>query len=277
VNGPIRTIALICGVLLVIASIFTISAALRGGKPHAPGAVIARATAPPTAAPSASPAPPTAAPTASPAPRATATPDRRPTPAPTTPTPTPTPRASYAPLRPVQVRAFPSSPPPTPARTPSPPPQSTPSPAPRTPAATPRATGTATASAGPLVGGPDDDACLRTLTYLKTAADERLSRREIYNAAEAGLAMNAHCSEPRRGVNEAYLLAMRAPAAFALRTGDWNADLNRSDALLELCIANPDFRATTVAGDCATQRKFNDLVRRRILQLLARRPSQAPR
>jgi hypothetical protein len=115
------------------------------------------------------------------------------------------------------------------------------------------------------------------LTYLKTAADDRLTRREIYNAANAGLAMNAHCGEPRRSVNEAYLLAMRAPAEFTLHVGDWNADLTRSDALLDACAALPEFRATTVAGDCATQRKFNELVRRRILQLGGRRQTPVPR
>jgi len=88
--------------------------------------------------------------------------------------------------------------------------------------------------------------------------------------------MNTHCSEPRRSVNEAYLLAMRAPAEFSLHIGDWSGDLARSDTLLDACAALQEFRATTVAGDCTTQRKFNELVRRRILQLSARRPSSAP-
>lgn len=115
------------------------------------------------------------------------------------------------------------------------------------------------------------------MTYLKTAADDRIPRRAAYNAALAGLAMNAHCREPRRSVNEAYLLAMRAPAEFTLHAGDWNSDLTRSDALLDACAANPEFRGTTVGSDCATQRKFNELVRRRIQQIGTRRPSPAAR
>jgi hypothetical protein len=117
-----------------------------------------------------------------------------------------------------------------------------------------------------LVGGPDKEACARAVGYLRTAADDRVSRLEAYNAAVAGLSTNAECPEPRRTVNEAYLRAMRAPAEFALRIGDWNADLSRSDALLDRCAANPAFRATAVARDCATQRRFNSLVRKRIAQ-----------
>jgi hypothetical protein len=262
VNGPFRTIAMVSGVLLVVASAIMIVAALRSPQ-RIPRAVVAQATGTPSAAP-----------TASPAPRATVTPTAAPT-------PSPAPHAPYTPLRPVEVRTFHPSPAPTaspspsgspsPAPTHSPTASPAPSPTPQPPRSTP------SANPGPLVGGPDDDACLRTLSYLKTAADDRLTRREIYNAANAGLAMNAHCGEPRRSVNEAYLLAMRAPAAFSLHVGDWNADLTRSDALLDACSALPEFRATTVAGDCATQRKFNDLVRRRIIQLGGRRATSASR
>jgi hypothetical protein len=120
------------------------------------------------------------------------------------------------------------------------------------------------------VGGPADESCVRAVEYLRTAASDRVSRLEAYNAAVAGLAANADCPEPRRSVNEGYLRAMRAPAEFSLHLGDWNADLNRSDALLQACAASRDFRGTTVASDCATQRKFNDLVRRRIRQSEAR-------
>jgi hypothetical protein len=252
---------MVSGMLLVVASAFMIVTALRGGQPRVPRTIVAQATSTPTVAPTASPAP---RPTASPAPP---------------PTTTPAPRASYTPLRPVEVRVFHPTPTPTPAPSPaaSPAPTKSPTPAPRPPSATPRPSPAQTPNAGPLVGGPEGDACLRTLTYLRTAADDRLTRREIYNAAIAGLAMNAHCGEPRRSVNEAYLLAMRAPAEFSLHIGDWNADLSRSDMLLDACSALPEFRETTVAGDCATQRKFNDLVRRRILQIIARRPTSSPR
>lgn len=259
-NGPIRTIAMVCGVLLVLASAVMIVAGMRGGPPRTVVAVV-QATSTPTAS-----ANPTNAPTASPSPRSTAS---------------PVPRASYTPLRPVEVRIFRPTPTPVPTAHPSPSPAPSPtnhpSASPRPPSATPAPRVTATPGAGPLVGGPDDDACLRTLTYLKTAADDRISRREAYNAAVAGLAMNTHCREPRRSVNEAYLLAMRAPAEFALHLGDWNADLNRSDALLDACAGAPEFRTTTVGADCATQRKFNDLVRRRIQQVSGRRASSNSR
>ena len=261
---------MLCGVLLVVASAVMIVAALRGGPPRVPRPVVARATSTPTVAPRGSASP---RPTAAPTPRPTALPSVAPTAA-------PAPRASYTPLRPVEVRVFPATPAPAatpaPRQAPSPAPTATPSPAPRPPSPPPPRPAR-TSEAGPLVGGPEGDACLQTLTYLKTAADDRLTRREIYNAALAGLAMNAHCAEPRRSVNEAYLLAMRAPAEFSLHIGDWNADLSRSDTLLDACAASPEFRATTVAADCATQRKFNDLVRRRILQISGRRPSPAAR
>jgi hypothetical protein len=117
-----------------------------------------------------------------------------------------------------------------------------------------------------LVGGPDDEACVRAVGYLKTAANDQISRLDAYNAAVAGLATNADCAQPRRDVNEAYLRAMRAPAEFALRIGNWKTDLDRSDALLQACAASSEFRATAVARDCATQRRFNDVIRRRILQ-----------
>jgi hypothetical protein len=117
-----------------------------------------------------------------------------------------------------------------------------------------------------LIGGAADEACVRAVGYLRTAANDRVSRLEAYNAAVAGLASNAECPQPRRNVNEAYLRAMRAPAEFALRIGNWSADLDRSDALLAACAASPDFRGTAVARDCATQRTFNDVVRQRIVQ-----------
>jgi hypothetical protein len=117
-----------------------------------------------------------------------------------------------------------------------------------------------------LVGGADEEACVRAVGYLRTASDDRISRLEAYNAAVAGLATNSDCPEPRRSVNEGYLRAMRAPAEFALGFGNWSADLDRSDALLQACAASAEFRGTAVARDCATQRKYNDLVRRRISQ-----------
>jgi len=111
---------------------------------------------------------------------------------------------------------------------------------------------------------------VRAVQYLQTASSDRITRLAAYNAAVAGLAANADCPEPRRSVNEGYLRAMRAPAEFALHFGDWNADLTRSNALLDACAAAPEFRGTAVARDCATQRKFNDAVRRKIEQSGAR-------
>jgi hypothetical protein len=256
---PPKTFLLFVGAVLLVAALFVIVAGLRGGRRSAQTAAVS----------------PTVAATAV---------ARASTPAPTS-IPTRAPRPVYTPLHQVAVRTF--RPTPTPSPTASPKPTATPKPTP-SPRATPKRTATprpvgprpapaGTGSAVTLVGGPDDAACLRTLSYVKTAADDRIGRRAAYNAAAAGLAMNAHCGEPRRSVNEGYLLAMRAPAEFALRVGDWNADLTRSDVLLEACALAREFRGTTVASDCTTQRKFNDLTRRRIAQLSSRRATPAPR
>ncbi len=111
---------------------------------------------------------------------------------------------------------------------------------------------------------------MRAVGYLQTAANDRIARLDAYNASVSGLASNADCPEPRHSVNEGYLLAMRAPAEFGLGFGNWKADLDRSDALLTACATAAQFRGTTVARDCATQRKFNEVVRRRIVQSRAR-------
>jgi hypothetical protein len=253
VNRRFKMYALVAGVALIFVSAFAILAALRGGA-RAPRTVAALRL--PT--------------------RAATAPPRTPAPSPT---PSASPRPTYAPLRRVPVRTFPPSPSPTPSARPAHSPTPTPRP---TPTASHEPTPHPTPSNGPSAvaraGGADDPECLRSMDYLKTAADDRIGRLEAYNATVAGLAMNAHCREPRRSVNEGYLLAMRAPAEFALRVGDWNADLTRSDALLDACAASTEFRGTTVARDCATQRAYNGIARRRILQAISRRPpTPAPR
>lgn len=251
---------MICGFVLVALSAFTVGRQMRGTAP--PRAVVADAVTP---TPNATPAP---RPTPTPKPRPKATPTPTPTPKPR-PTATPRPKATVTQrpkATPAPRPAATSRPRPTasPTRKPAPTPAPTAAPTrePASAAARPRAVATAAVD---FVGGPDVEACARAVGYLHTAANDRVSRLEAYNAAVAGLAANADCPEPRRSVNEAYLRAMRAPAEFALGIGDWNADLTRSDALLEACAANAAFRGTAVARDCATQRKFNSLARKRIL------------
>ncbi len=144
------------------------------------------------------------------------------------------------------------------------------------PAATaaPRVTARAASTPSPqYVGGRPNDACLRALTYITTAANERITRTAVYNAARAGLQENEHCPEPRRSVNEGYLLAMLAPAEFTLARGDWRVDLDRSNMLLEQCVRERDFAGTEIADDCAKQRSYNDTVRSIIERQSARRGS----
>jgi hypothetical protein len=106
-----------------------------------------------------------------------------------------------------------------------------------------------------------DEACHRALIYERTAAATWVTPRTAYNAAMAGLAMNNHCSAPRRDVNEAYLLAARAPAESGLGIGDWRRDLLRSDALLAQCVARPQYRRG-IGSDCASQLRYNERFRR---------------
>lgn len=144
----------------------------------------------------------------------------------------------------------------------------------RSPSSSPSAQPTIHAAAVPAadatpietqVGGAANDACLRALTYITTTADDRLSRLAVYNAARAGLAVNVHCREPRRTVNEGYLLAMLAPAEYSLGRGDWKRDLDRSDQMLDACAHTSEFAGTEIASDCAKQRRYNDAIRRIIL------------
>ncbi len=74
-------------------------------------------------------------------------------------------------------------------------------------------------------------------------------------------------------MNEAYLLAMLAPAEFTLNRGDWRRDLDRSNALLEQCVRTPGFSGSEIADDCAKQRSYNDTVRSIIERQSARRGS----
>ncbi|MDB5072936.1 MAG: hypothetical protein JWM87_4047 [Candidatus Eremiobacteraeota bacterium] len=260
---------MICGFVLVALSAFTVGRQVRDTTSRTPG-TIAATTAPPARAPAATPRrvavhaatpAPTRKPTAAPTRKPTATPTRKPTAAPTRkPTAAPSRKPTAAPTR--KPTAAPSR---KPTAAPTRKPTATPAPAAtRKPAAVrPHPVQTAIVD---LVGGRDEEACVRAVRFLRTAADDRVSRLDAYNAAVSGLAANRDCPEPRRSVNEAYLRAMRAPAEFALHIGDWNADLSRSDALLDACAGTREFHATAVARDCAKQRRFNDIVRKRIVQ-----------
>ena len=104
-----------------------------------------------------------------------------------------------------------------------------------------------------------DEGCRRAIIYERTAA-AAASRQAAYNAAVSGLAMNAHCGEPQRTLDEAYLLAQRASAGSALRVGDWKADLRRSDELLARCIESPA-RYGTTRDRCQTRLKKNEQLR----------------
>ena len=127
--------------------------------------------------------------------------------------------------------------------------------------ANPRPRPIGTAESEPAVARNDDEACRRALIYETTAASNWVSHQVAYEAAVSGLSVNAHCSEPRRTVNQAYLLAMRAPAEYALHAGDWKSDLALSDTLLDACAAQNSYRGTDVAADCLTQKRYNESFR----------------
>ena len=106
-----------------------------------------------------------------------------------------------------------------------------------------------------------NDACNQALAYEKTAANDSVTRQAAYDSAVAGLSANQRCNDPAmKLVNEAYLLSMRAPAEHDLHLGDWKRDLTRANMLLLQCTNWPDLRNKKAAIDCATQRRYNDIV-----------------
>jgi hypothetical protein len=144
-------------------------------------------------------------------------------------------------------------------------------PAPR-PTRSPVAVTTPPSSFPPVpAGGRENEACRQALIFERTAATDWVARQAAYSAANSGLAVNEHCNQPWHDVNEAYLLAMRAPAAYALNVGNWRDDLDRSDGLLARCAERIEAGRTWVAQDCRTQSRFNRTVRSEIERQIAAR------
>jgi hypothetical protein len=108
-----------------------------------------------------------------------------------------------------------------------------------------------------------DESCRRAAIYERTAANASLSRQAAYNAVKSGIAVNAHCSEPERGLIEGYLLAQRASAESALKIGDWQSDLSRSDRLLADCVRHPE-RYGTAGRGCRQRLTKNERIRRAV-------------
>ena len=141
----------------------------------------------------------------------------------------------------------------TPAPTPAPP--RAPSPRPST---APRRESTNT-PAPRIADSVNTPACSRALTQQQRAARTTVSPIGAYDASIAGLAENARCDDAAKHVvNEAYLRSTLAAAEHELNLGDWLTDLKRADDLLTRCETMPALRGTSVATDCAAQRRFNE-------------------
>jgi hypothetical protein len=118
-----------------------------------------------------------------------------------------------------------------------------------------------------------NDGCMQALAYEKAAANDSATRQAAYDSAVAGLAANQRCADSQmKLVNEAYLLSMRAPAEHDLKIGDWRRDITRANMLLIQCTNWPGLRNTRAGADCATQRRYNEI----ITKTLAVQPSAAP-
>jgi methionine-rich copper-binding protein CopC len=118
-----------------------------------------------------------------------------------------------------------------------------------------------------------NDACSQALAYERIAASDSASRQASYDSAIAGLAANQRCSDPQmKLVNEAYLLSMRAPAEHDLKIGNWQRDFARANMLLIQCTNWPGLRNTRAGNDCATQRRYNEI----ITKTLTTQPTPAP-
>lgn len=116
-------------------------------------------------------------------------------------------------------------------------------------------------------------ACNQALAYEKTAANDSSTRQAAYDAAAAGLAANLRCNDPQmRLVNEAYLLSMRAAAEHELKVGNWQRDMTRANMLLTQCTNWPGLRGKKPGIDCDTQRRYNELITKKITTM----PSPMP-
>ena len=119
-----------------------------------------------------------------------------------------------------------------------------------------------------------NDGCRQALEYEKAAASDSATRQAAYDSAVAGLAANQRCTDPQmKLVNEAYLLSMRAPAEHDLKIGNWQRDITRANMLLVQCTNWPGLRNSRAGSDCATQKRYNDIIAK---TLTAPPPTAAP-
>ena len=122
-----------------------------------------------------------------------------------------------------------------------------------------------------------NDGCMQALAYEKTAASDSVTRQAAYDSAVAGLSANQRCADPQmRLVNEAYLLSMRAPAEHDLKIGDWRRDLARANMLLVQCTNWPGLRNTRAGTDCATQKRYNEIITKSLTAIPSAAPSARP-
>ena len=118
------------------------------------------------------------------------------------------------------------------------------------------------AVAAPAASG---DACTQALAFEKTASSDGASAQARYDASVLGLAANQRCSDAQmKLVNEAYLLSMRAPAEHDLKIGDWRRDYARANMLLTQCSGWPGLKGTVAGKDCADQRRYNELIAKKL-------------
>ena len=122
-----------------------------------------------------------------------------------------------------------------------------------------------------------NDACRQALAYEKAAASDSASRQAAYDSAVAGLTANQRCADAQmKLVNEAYLLSMRAPAEHDLKIGNWQRDFARANMLLAQCTNWPGLRNTRAGIDCATQRRYNEIVTKTLTSQPTPAPSMRP-
>ena len=116
-------------------------------------------------------------------------------------------------------------------------------------------------------------ACSQALAYEKTAANDSSTHQAAYDAAVAGLATNQRCNDAQmKLVNEAYLLSMRAAAEHELKVGNWQRDITRANMLLTQCANWPGLKNTRAGTDCDTQRRYNDIIAKKLATPPAPRP-----
>jgi len=100
-------------------------------------------------------------------------------------------------------------------------------------------------------------ACAQALADYRAAAAVNIPPQRAYDDTVAGLAANAHCTDPvLRIVNAGYLLSLRAMAERNLRMGDWRRDFQMADEYLGKC-ASLRKQIGGHAADCRAQQADN--------------------